>query len=102
MTALMRDLRVTLRQWRRRPGLPLTAILTLSAAIAAVTATFAVAWAVRWRPLPSPNPERLVWIEAQRKDDGGQSSPGAFAAWSAGARCWPRRCPPVGRRESIR
>ncbi|HWI16680.1 MAG TPA: ABC transporter permease, partial [Vicinamibacterales bacterium] len=86
MTAVLRDFRVALRQWRRQPGVALTIIFTLSLAIAAVTATFAVAWAVLWRPLPAPAPERLVWIQAQSKGEAGQSSPGAFAAYESGAR----------------
>jgi len=86
MAALMREVLIATRQWRRHPGVPVAVVLTLGLAIAAVTATFAVAWAVLWRPLPAPQPDRLVWVEAQGKDDGGQSSPGAFSAWSAGAR----------------
>lgn len=86
MTAILRDVRVALRQWRRHPGVAVTTILTLSVAIAAVTSTFAVAWAVLWRPLPVPEPDRLVWIEAQSRDGAGQSSPGAFAAYESSAR----------------
>ena len=86
MTALMRDVLIATRQWRRHPGVPAAVVVTLGMAIAAVTATFAVAWAVLWRPLPAPQPERLVWVEAQGKETGGQSSPGAFAAWSTAAR----------------
>jgi putative ABC transport system permease protein len=86
MTAILRDFRVALRQWRRQPGFALTIVFTLSMAIAAVTATFAVAWAVLWRPLPVPDPDRLVWIQAQSRDEAGQSSPGAFSAYEEDAR----------------
>ena len=86
MIDLLSEVRVAWRQWRRKPAMPLTIVLTLSAGIGAVIAVFAIAWAVLWRPLDVPEPGRLVWIEAQSKEGSGQSSPGAFAAWQAGAR----------------
>lgn len=86
MSDLLGELRVAFRQWRRRPLVPLTIILTLTAGLGAATAVFAVAWAVLWRPLDAPLSHQLVWIEAQSLATTGQSSPGAFAEWQAQSR----------------
>ena len=86
MTDFRSDVRTALRQWRRRPALPLAVVVTLTAGLGAAIAVFAVAWAVVWRPLDVPEPARLLWVQAQSRDDAGQSSPGAFAAWQSGAR----------------
>jgi putative ABC transport system permease protein len=61
---LLSDLRHALRRWRRRPAFALTAILTLALGIAATTALFSVVDAVLLRPLPWPDPDRLVSIHA--------------------------------------
>ncbi len=86
MTDLRSDVRTALRQWLRRPALPLAVVVTLTAGLGAAIAVFAVTWAVVWRPLDVPEPARLLWIQAQSRGDTGQSSPGAFAAWQSGAR----------------
>jgi len=85
MTDLAADLRATLRQWRRRPVLPAAVVLTLTGGLGAAIAVFAVAWAVVWRPLDAPDPDRLVWIEAQSASEAGASSPGAALTWQADA-----------------
>jgi putative ABC transport system permease protein len=86
MTDFRSDVRTALRQWRRRPALPLAVAVTLAAGLGAAIAVFAVTWTVAWRPLDVPEPARLLWIQAQSRDDAGQSSPGAFAAWQSDAR----------------
>ena len=83
MSDFLSELRVAFRQWRRRPILPLTIVLTLTAGLGAATAVFAVSWAVLWRPIDAPAPDQLVWVEAQSRETTGQSSPGAFAAWQS-------------------
>ena len=86
MTDLTADLRLALRQWLRRPLLPTAVVLTLTAGLGAAIAVFAVAWAVVWRPLDVPAPERLVWIASVSAGQADGSSPGAALTWQAEAR----------------
>ncbi|NVJ08642.1 ABC transporter permease [Myxococcus sp. AM001] len=54
------ELRHTLRGLKRSPGFALTCILLLAVGIGASTALFSVVEGVLLRPLPYPQPERLV------------------------------------------
>ena len=86
MIDLFADVRAARRQWMRRPTLPLTVVVTLTAGLGTAIGVFAVAWAVVWRPLDAPHSQRLVWIESQSTEETDGSSPGAALTWQADAR----------------
>src|ERR1700735_2994700 len=62
MRTLLYDLRYTLRQLRKTPGLAVLAILTLALGVGANTAIFTVIESVLLRPLPYAHSDRLLYI----------------------------------------
>jgi len=71
MESLLKDLRYGVRSLARSGSLSLAALLTLALGIGANTAIFSVVDGVLLRPLPFPEPERLVAAYADYRERGG-------------------------------
>jgi putative ABC transport system permease protein len=80
MQNLRQDLAFGLRALRRRPGFASAAIATLALGIGSTTAMFSVMNATLLRPLPHPQPERLVRLEERHRQGNRLNLPGATLA----------------------
>jgi predicted permease len=62
MRTLFQDLRFSYREWSKRPGLALTAILSLALGIGATTAVFSVIYALLVNPYPYRAADRMIHL----------------------------------------
>jgi putative ABC transport system permease protein len=62
MSSLYRDLKIAVRHLLKSPGFVLTAVLMLSLGTGATTAIFSIVEGVLLRPLPFPEPDRLMVV----------------------------------------
>jgi putative ABC transport system permease protein len=77
------DVRAAWRGILHRPGLAMAAVTTLALGTGLGTAVFSVVHGVLLRPLPYPEPERLitVWQHDVQKDLDEYPAPGTFMDW---------------------
>jgi putative ABC transport system permease protein len=73
------DVRHALRLVRRDPAFTFTALATLALGIGLNTAIFSVAYGVLWRPLPYPDPDRLVILSSAQQTERGVKT---FWTWA--------------------
>jgi putative ABC transport system permease protein len=86
---LLTDIRYAVRILLRAPGSTASAILTLAIGIAGTTTLFSVVYGVLLRPLPYPEPDRLVQLwqyDPARPDVNIRPTPANIGDWLAQAR----------------
>ena len=86
LDALFQDVKYGLRILRKDPGFTTTAVLALALGIGVNTAIFSLLDGVLLRPLPFPEPERLVLVWEETSMFGSRDGPpsmGNFMDWRA-------------------
>jgi putative ABC transport system permease protein len=77
-----RDLNIAVRQLAKTPGFTLTAVLMLALGIGATTAIFSIVEGVLLRPLPFPEPDRLMTV-GESLDGTNRDAPGQVGGVTA-------------------
>jgi hypothetical protein len=81
---IVNDLKFAIRQLLKNPGFTAVAVLTLALGIGFNTAIFSMVYALVFRPLPWPEPERVVILWASNPALGFPrfvATPGDFNTW---------------------
>ena len=90
LESLSQDVRYGMRGLRKNPGFAAAAILLLALGVGPNTAIFSLVRAVVLRPLPFPDPDRLVLVWDDFSANGGPTrvapSPADFVAWKEQSR----------------
>jgi putative ABC transport system permease protein len=88
--SLWQDLRYGVRTLTKHPGFTLVAVLTLALGVGANTAIFSVVQNLLLRPLPYPQPDRLIeiWNTYMPQVPRAALSPGDYADWRQQATCF--------------
>lgn len=82
MEQFWRDVTHSVRAFLKTPGFTLTALAALALGIGANTAVFSVVNTVLLRPVPFPNPDRLViFMNTSPQGSGSNASPAKFDLW---------------------
>ena len=93
MQEMLQDARYALRQLARMPGFTAVAALTLAIGIGATTAIFSIVHAVVLKPLPFPEPDRLVRVYTHSRGNNGSTSAANFVAWRERSRSFSELVP---------
>ena len=84
METLLKDLKHSLRMFNQARGFTIAAVAALALGIGANTAIFSVVNAVLLKPVPFPDPDRLVtFLNTSPQGQGGGASPAKFQHWRA-------------------
>ena len=78
VSELTQDLRFAIRQLLRNPGFTVVALVTLALGIGATAAIFSAVRAVVLRPIPVPNPERIIAVYEELRGNRSNVSAGNF------------------------